>query len=115
MADRSDDRDEALIGELMGEHRPLPGDDEAMFDVDEVAMANTVLRGTRLMVEDRLGVDEAKPLSAVLAWAQSVIMAAVMDDPEMEPVTLAAAAEMMRTRLGDDAMEGMPFAGVLEA
>lgn len=115
MDDRSNDQGEVSIGELMGEHRPLPDDGSAMFKVDEIAMANTVLRGARLMVEERLGADEAEPLSAVLAWAQSVIVAVVMDDPELEPVTLAAAADMLRQRLGDDALEGMPFGGILEA
>lgn len=117
MADQRDDLSGVSISELMGEHRPLPGDGEAMFEVEEVAMANTVLRGARLMLEDRLGAEAARPLTTVLAWAQSIVIAAVLDDGLDGSPMVSPWVEALRERLalGNDPLAGMPFRDALEA
>lgn len=118
MSDQPDDRDESLIGELMGEHRDLPAEGEAMFEVEEIATANTVLRGARSMIEDRLGEDVARPLGTVLLWAQSILLTAVLDDDNEDAGTLSRAAELFRKRLGDDdegSLEGLPYGSALRA
>lgn len=117
MSDKSDS-DEVTIGELMGERRLLPGEGEAMFAVEEIATANTVLYGARVMIEDRLGAEAARSIGDILRWAQSIILTAMFDADATDAGILSAAAEMFRKRLGDDdddLLDNLPFGATLQA
>ena len=97
------DNDDFSLAELLGEHRNLPGDDEAMFTADEIATTNTVLRGTRLMLNDRIGAEAARPLVDILAWAQSILFTMVLEDETNEHSQLEHMADMFAEVLGDEA------------
>jgi hypothetical protein len=108
------------IGELLGEHRELPADDDAMFTVDEIATTNTVLRGARLMIEDRLGEEAARPLADILRMAQSTLLTAVLEDDLNDGALLEGMARMLGERLGlvnqdDDLLGGLPYGESLRA
>lgn len=113
------DRSTYEMRELLGEHRALPSDGEALFTIEEVATANTVLRGTRLMIEDRLGEDTALPLSDILRWAQSVILSVALEDDLDDGVLLQGLAETFRERIGysgsDDEQLELPFGDAIRA
>lgn len=96
------DQDDLSLAELLGEHRELPGDDDAMFTVEEIATTNTVLRGTRHMLNDRIGEGTAKPLADILAWAQSILFAMVLEDEADEHTQLKYMADMFAKMLGDE-------------
>jgi hypothetical protein len=96
------DQDDVSLTELLGEHRELPGDDDAMFTVEEIATTNTVLRGTRLMLNDRIGEEAAKPLADILAWTQSILFAMVLEDEADEHSQLKYLAGMFGMMLGDE-------------
>ena len=113
------DKDDVSLAELLGEHRDLPGEDEAMFTVEEIATTNTVLRGTRLMLNDRIGEDAAKPLADILAWAQSILFAMVLEDEADEHSQLEHMAGMFAEVLGAEARAGLrgklPYGAAIDA
>jgi hypothetical protein len=96
------DHEDVSLAEVLGEHRELPGDDDAMFTVEEIATTNTVLRGTRLMLNDRIGEEAAKPLADILAWTQSILLAMVFEDEVDEHSQLRYMAGMFGKVLGDE-------------
>lgn len=114
----NDQHDDSLAA-LLGEHRTLPHDGDAMFTVEEIATTNTVLRGTRRMLDDRIGEDVAKPLTDILAWAQAVLLAMVLEDEADEHSQLEYMADMFAKTLGDEAraeIHGqLPFAKAIDA
>lgn len=111
--------DDFSLADILGEHRDLPGDDEAMFTVEELATTNTVLRGVRMLLNDRIGEAEARPLAAILTWAQSIILTMVLEDAADDHSQLECMAEMFAAALGDDAREDiegqLPYGKTIDA
>ncbi len=115
-----DAEEQVFIGELLGEQRELPAEGEAMFVAHEIATAQTVLRGTRLMLEDRLGEEAARPLGDILRWAQTVVLSAVLEDDLPDGMLLEDLARAFAKRVGysgseGDGREDLPFGDAIRA